>query len=204
MGPIRRQQICSAAAKVIAREGFAGTTMRMVADEAGVSTGMLNHYFANRAELLTQTLVHVSERNQRRYERAIEGLPPGLERLEALLDSVLGADEESIETWHVWINATGEALRLPELRRTIDERLGHWFDLLGVALEGLVEDEERDAIPWTWRVDALLTGLRDPGAHLRGGAARRAHPRGGRAHGAGRRRARADRGAAPARRLAAL
>lgn len=160
MGPIRRQQICSAAAAVIAREGFAGTTMRMVADEAGVSTGMLNHYFANRAELLTQTLVHVSERSQRRYEHAIEGMPPGVERLEALLDSVLGEDVESIETWHVWINATGEALRLPALRRTIEERLGHWFDLLDVALEGLVEQvDEPNAIPWTWRVDALLTGL---------------------------------------------
>jgi AcrR family transcriptional regulator len=160
MGPIRRQQICSAAAAVIAREGFAGTTMRMVADEAGVSTGMLNHYFANRAELLTQTLVDVSERSQRRYEHAIEGLPPGVERLEALLDSVLAEDPESIETWHVWINATGEALRLPVLRRTIEERLGQWFDLLDVALEGLIEDEDTpSAIPWTWRVDALLTGL---------------------------------------------
>jgi TetR/AcrR family transcriptional regulator, transcriptional repressor of bet genes len=160
MGPIRREQICMAAAAVIAREGFAGTTMRMVADEAGVSTGMLNHYFANRAELLTQTLVQVSERSQRRYERAIEGVPPGVERLEALLDSVLAGDEESIETWHVWINATGEALRLPALRHTIEERLGAWFELLDIALEGLVEDDDAPgAVPWTWRVDALLTGL---------------------------------------------
>jgi AcrR family transcriptional regulator len=160
MGPIRRQQICSAAAAVIAREGFAGTTMRMVADEAGVSTGMLNHYFANRAELLTQALVYVSERSQRRYERAIEGLPPGVERLEALLASVLAEDEESLEAWHVWIDATGEALRLPELRRTIEERLEQWFDLLDVALEGLVDGGEPPAaIPWAWRIDAMLTGL---------------------------------------------
>ena len=159
MGPIRRQQICRAAATVVAREGFTRTTMRMVADEAGVSTGMLNHYFANRAELLTQALVHVSERSQERYARAIEGLPPGVERLEALLDSVLGADEEALETWRVWINATGEAVRMPEVRRTIEERLGHWFELLDVALEGLVEREPEPAIPWAWRVDALLTGL---------------------------------------------
>lgn len=159
MGPIRRQQICHAAASVVAREGFTGTTMRMVAEEAGVSTGMLNHYYANRAELLRQALVHVSERSQERYERAIEGVPAGVERLEALLDSVLGEDEEAIETWRVWINATGEALRLPELRRTIEERLGHWFDLVDVALEGLVEPEPAPAIPWAWRVDALLTGL---------------------------------------------
>lgn len=159
MGPIRRDQICRAAAAVVAREGYAGTTMRLVAEEAGVSTGMLNHYFANRADLLTQALVHVSERSQERHVRAIEGIPPGVERLEALLDSVLASDEEAREADRVWINATGEAVHLPELRRTIELRLGRWFELVDVALEGLVEPEPPPAIPWAWRVDALLTGL---------------------------------------------
>jgi AcrR family transcriptional regulator len=159
MGPIRREQICRSAAAVIAREGFAGTTMRMVAEEAGVSTGMLNHYFANRQDLLMQALVFVSERSQERYRLAIEGLAPGRGRLEALLDSVLADDAESIETWRVWINAHGEAVRLPELRRTIEERLNDWFELLGGVLEGLVPGDLPGSIPWTWRVDALLTGL---------------------------------------------
>jgi AcrR family transcriptional regulator len=159
MGPIRREQICRGAAAVIAREGFAGTTMRMVAEEAGVSTGMLNHYFANRQDLLIQALVFVSDRSQERYRQAIEGLEPGRGRLEALLDSVLGDDTESIETWRVWINAHGEAVRLPELRRTIEERLNDWFEILASALEGLVPTDRPGAIPWTWRVDALLTGL---------------------------------------------
>jgi len=159
MGPIRRAQICRAAAVVIAREGFAGTTMRMVAEEAGVSTGMLNHYFANRQDLLTQTLVYVTERSQERYRRAIEGMAPGRARLEALLDSVLGADGEARETWHVWINAYGEAVRLQDLRSTIDERLGEWFELLETALEGLGSPRGDSPVPLTWRVDALLTGL---------------------------------------------
>ena len=70
MGPIRREQICRAAAKVISEQGFAGTTMRMVAEEAGVSTGMLNHYFANRMEMLEETLVFVSKRQQAREAAA--------------------------------------------------------------------------------------------------------------------------------------
>jgi AcrR family transcriptional regulator len=159
MGPIRREQICRAATAVIAREGFAGTTMRMVAEEAGVSTGMLTHYFANRQEILTDALVYVTERSQERYEAAIAGMPAGVERLEALLDSVLADDPEVIETWHVWINVFGEAARLPELRRTVEERLGYWFQLLSRALEGVTPPERPGDVPWTWRVDALLTGL---------------------------------------------
>jgi len=158
MGPIRREQICRAAAAVIAREGFAGTTMRQVADEAGVSTGMLNHYFANRQEMLTAALVYVSERSQERYQNAIEGLEPGVERLRALLGSVLGDDEEAVETWRVWIDAHGEACHLPALRAAIEERLGDWFGLVERGLEGF-ELPPDGGIPWTWRVDAMLTGL---------------------------------------------
>jgi AcrR family transcriptional regulator len=159
MGPIRREQICRAAAVVIAREGFAGTTMRMVAEEAGVSTGMLNHYFANRQDLLTQALVYVSERTQNRYREAVESMPPGIERLRALLDSALMEDEQMVETWRVWINAYGEAVRLPELRHTIEARLTSWYELIDAALEGLVPPDPPGTIPASWRFDALLNGL---------------------------------------------
>jgi AcrR family transcriptional regulator len=158
MGPIRREQICRAAATVIAREGFAGTTMRMVAAEAGVSTGMLNHYFVNREALLTQALVFVSEQAQLRHRAAIEGVPPGVERVTALLDSVLAEDEQTAEMWRLWTNAYGEAVRLPALRRTMDRRLQGWHEIIDQALEGLVPPE-RPAIPWSWRFDAVLKGL---------------------------------------------
>jgi AcrR family transcriptional regulator len=159
MGPIRREQICRAAATVISREGFAGTTMRMVAEEAGVSTGMLNHYFANRQDLLQQALVFVSERAQGRMREAVEGIPPGRPRLAALLDSALAEGQEVTETWRVWINAYGEAVRLADLRHTIDARLNSWYELIDKALEGLVPPDTEGTIPWSWRFDAILNGL---------------------------------------------
>jgi TetR/AcrR family transcriptional repressor of bet genes len=159
MGPIRREQICRAAAAVIAREGFAGTTMRMVAEEAGVSTGMLNHYFANRQDLLTHALLFVSERTQDRYKEAIEDMPAGVERLGALLDSALSEDERARETWHVWINAYGEAVRLPGLRHTMEGRLQSWYEIIDLALEDVAPPAEEGAIPWSWRLDAMLNGL---------------------------------------------
>jgi AcrR family transcriptional regulator len=159
MGPIRRAQICRAAATVIAREGFAGTTMRLVAEEAGVSTGMLNHYFANRQDLLTHALVFVSERTQARYRLALEGVPPGVERLSALLDSALSSDAEMTETWRVWIHAFGEAVRLPELRHTIETRMQSAHEIIDEALEGLVAPAVPGTIPWSWRLEAIMNGL---------------------------------------------
>jgi TetR/AcrR family transcriptional repressor of bet genes len=159
MEPIRREQICRAAATVIAREGFAGTTLRKVADEAGVSTGMLNHYFSNRQDLLTQTLVFVSERTQTKAREAMAGIPAGHARLVALLDTTLVESVELSEGWRVWINAYGEAVHLPQLRTTIEERLQSWYPILDEALEGLVPATPDGTIPWSWKLDALLNGL---------------------------------------------
>ena len=158
MGPIRREQICRAATTLLAREGFAGTTMRMVAEEAGVSTGMLNHYFENRLDLLSQALVYSSERSLVRYRAAIEGVPAGRKRLEALLDSMLGGDPDGSETWRVWITAYGESLREPRVRAVMQERLVLWFELLEHALEDLAPEDE-PLFSTAYRLDAILKGL---------------------------------------------
>jgi TetR/AcrR family transcriptional repressor of bet genes len=158
MGPIRREQICRAAAKVIAREGFAGSTMRMVAEEAGVSTGMLNHYFANRLDVMAHALSYVSERANERIEAAIDGAPPGRERVDALLEAIVADDEDSLETWKIWIYAYGEAVRSRRLRETLEALRDRWYALIDRALGGVLSAEP-DGLAWSRRLDAILSGL---------------------------------------------
>jgi TetR/AcrR family transcriptional regulator, transcriptional repressor of bet genes len=159
MGPIRREQICRAAAAVISDRGFDGTTMRMVAEEAGVSTGMLNHYFANRMEMLEETLLFVSTRQQERETAAIDGLEPGVERLRALVHSVLPTDQDSTEAWRVWIAAHGASVPLPHLRGVMTARNDLWFEILERGLEGVVPPGPPESIPYSWQFDAMLQGL---------------------------------------------
>jgi len=159
MGPIRREQICRAAARVIAAQGFAGTTMRMVAEEAGVSTGMLNHYFANRMEMLEETLIFVSTRQQEREAASIEALEPGEQRLRALIRSVLPTDQETMEAWRVWIAAHGAAVRLPALRRVMASRNALWFEILERGLEGIPTRSPNARLPYAWQLDAMMNGL---------------------------------------------
>jgi TetR/AcrR family transcriptional regulator, transcriptional repressor of bet genes len=159
MGPIRREQICRAAAKVISEQGFAGTTMRMVAEEAGVSTGMLNHYFANRMEMLEATLLFVSMRQQARETAATEGTEPGEERLRALVRSTLPTDQETTEAWRVWIAAWGASVRLPHLRSLMTQRDGLWFSIIERSLEGIVPRSHQGKVPFVWRLDAMINGL---------------------------------------------
>lgn len=60
-GVVRRQEILRSALKVFEREGNAGTTMRSVAEESGLSLAGLIHYFPSRDALLTEVLRTLDE-----------------------------------------------------------------------------------------------------------------------------------------------
>ena len=158
MKPIRHELICRSAATVIAERGYAGTTMALVAAQAEVSTGMLNHYFESRADMLKHTLVYVSERTHARVTAAMGGVPPGRDRVQAFLGAMLPTDAESIEAWRVWIASFGESVRSMPLREAIEGRLRPWYALLDRALEGF-EDRYDAGIPLAWQVEAMLDGL---------------------------------------------
>jgi TetR/AcrR family transcriptional repressor of bet genes len=154
----RRDQIFSAAAKLIAEHGFVSMTMRDLADEAGVSTGMVNHYFANKAQVLLGTLQYVSERMQTRIQGAIRGVEPGQERLRILIESALPTDDFTRMNWKIWIHAFAEAGRSDEMRELIRERYVSWHKILEDALIEVRATPDL-AVPAVLQLDAMINGL---------------------------------------------
>lgn len=58
----RRTQIVEATLAVVARHGFAGASTTLIAEAAGVSKGLLWHYFGDKADLMKQAVVVTLER----------------------------------------------------------------------------------------------------------------------------------------------
>ena len=56
MAPIRRKQLVAAAIAVIHEDGFARATVARIARRAGVSSGIVHHYFADKDDLLLSTM----------------------------------------------------------------------------------------------------------------------------------------------------
>lgn len=50
----RRRQILDAALTLFAHHGYAGTTTKAIATEAGITEGLIYHYFGGKAELLVE------------------------------------------------------------------------------------------------------------------------------------------------------
>ncbi|RBQ16724.1 TetR/AcrR family transcriptional regulator [Spongiactinospora rosea] len=70
----RRETIARALWRVAEQRGVAHLTMRVVAQEAGISLGQLQHYFASRAAMLSFAVEFASEQTARRVEQGLERL----------------------------------------------------------------------------------------------------------------------------------
>ena len=93
----RRRTITEALARIAARQGLAGVTMRQVAAEAGVSVGRVQHYFASKDELLLAALRGLAGRAAERVRRAVGALGPEAterDRIRATLVEFLPLDAE--------------------------------------------------------------------------------------------------------------
>ncbi len=65
----RRRQLVSAVVVCMSEEGFEQTTMRNIAERAGVSIGMLNYYLQEQARASRGRSL-ISTRERRRFARA--------------------------------------------------------------------------------------------------------------------------------------
>ncbi|MFG3529928.1 TetR/AcrR family transcriptional regulator [Streptomyces sp. NPDC047917] len=70
----RREAIARALWRVVEQRGVAHLTMRVVAQEAGISLGQLQHYFASRAAMLSFAMDFASEQTSLRVEQGLERL----------------------------------------------------------------------------------------------------------------------------------
>jgi TetR/AcrR family transcriptional repressor of bet genes len=162
MGPIRRAQIFRAATEVIARESFSGTTLKKVADAAGVSTGTVNHYFSNKRAMLLETLNHISKEWNDSTQQAIYGSEPGMPRLRSMVEAAGPRSSINKLRWKVWMAAWGEALQSPELRVALRRSRIEWTGILADALK-LINEElggpDIDAPEIASLYDALQNGM---------------------------------------------
>ena len=73
---VRRQALVAAAEAVLAREGVGGASVRTICAEAGVSPGLLRHYFEGVDDLIACAYEAVSQRIDAALEAALTSAPP--------------------------------------------------------------------------------------------------------------------------------
>ena len=119
----RRREIVMATWRVIAADGLAGTTIREIAREAGCSTGVLSHYFADRQDILTSAMVMAHRGVRERTDAQIQGRR-GLDALRAIMLESLPLDPQRVLEARIeacfWGEAVGNEGMMKMQNREVD------------------------------------------------------------------------------------
>ncbi|MFJ9726242.1 TetR/AcrR family transcriptional regulator [Streptomyces sp. NPDC101209] len=153
-----RQRLLEAAVACLAEHGWAGSTVSVVAERAGVSRGAAQHHFPTREDLFTAAVEYVAEERS----TAIRALFPdgaGDDRravVAALVDLYTGPLFRA--ALHLWVAASNEEPLRPRVTE-LEARVGR--ETHRIAVELLGADESRPGVRET--VQGLLDMARGLG-----------------------------------------
>lgn len=95
----RRAQLVKAAIKLFSRMGYHAATVKDIADEAGVSAGLMYQYVSDKQDLLFLALQHIVQRNKEEMPSALQGVEDPIARLYRAIDAytrVIAANQQAV------------------------------------------------------------------------------------------------------------
>ncbi len=162
----RRSELIDATLEIIAEHGFAETTVERICAAAGVSRGLISHYFAGKEALLLESYRRLADElaaETAKAMRARDGDP--LSRLRALVEVSFRPpvfDPDKMSAWLAFWSAARGSPALNALNRELYR--GYRASVTRLMAEaararGVVLDAHREATALTALIDGLWLEL---------------------------------------------
>jgi betaine-aldehyde dehydrogenase len=154
---IRRKQLIDTTILVMAEVGFSATTLGLIAKKAGVSAGLVAHYFGDKDGLLEATLRTLAGRLSRAAAIRMRAATSPRQRLQAVIDANLAPEEMDFHTGTVWLAFWGQAIhsdRLKRVQRIYQKRV---LSNLRHALRSLAPESDTERLSVI--IAAIIDGL---------------------------------------------
>ncbi len=130
----RRSQIVRAAAAVLGRQGYAETSLKDVAREAGVAPGLLHYYFESKEELLLEVVTVTERQMVANWKAVVEAVDDPLERIVTGLDHAEARCAEQPEFFRLLLDLYTVSLSSPALRTRCARLRAHLVDEIEIEL----------------------------------------------------------------------
>ena len=159
---VRRQQIVEAALRCLAKGGFGAFTVSEICAEAGISHGLINHYFASKEELLVTAYRRVTDRLAQwtRATLAKSGRAPA-DKLRAMVDASFAEEIFNEQNLAIWLALWGQVRNHPELRAAHNELYEGYRAVVARQIEAVAAQRrcKVEAAPLALALTALIDGL---------------------------------------------
>lgn len=117
MRAVRRSQLVNATVELIREHGVAGASVSEISAKAGLATGMVHHYFADKNALLEATMWELIHRMSRHMFALLAEARTPTERVLAFVDGNLSAQSMTRENVKVWLSFWGLVPQNPRFAR---------------------------------------------------------------------------------------
>ncbi|WP_374382062.1 transcriptional regulator BetI [Dongia sp.] len=154
---LRRQELAAAAYEILQEEGIAGTTLAKVAERAGMSKGIVLHYFKGKDALLETVMRHANSLLRDEVVRLMAEAKSPRERVEAIVAGNFSPKFFKPEICNAWLSLCAEVPRnanFARIQRAIHARMR---SNLMSALRQLLPPERREAA--VIGITAMIDGL---------------------------------------------
>ena len=142
MEEARRAQLIEVTIDSLAEVGFVGSTLAQIASRAGVSPGLVAHYFGDKDGLLQATFRTLSRRISERMKLRSSTAYTPRGRIQAVIDANLAAEEFDKRTGIAWLAFWGQVLHAAGLMRVQRAYQRRMLSNLAHALRQLVPATE--------------------------------------------------------------
>ncbi|MGK5636746.1 TetR/AcrR family transcriptional regulator [Streptomyces sp. URMC 126] len=144
-----RERIVRAASRLMQRQGYDGTGIKQISQEAGATLGSLYHFFPGGKQELAVAAIHHGDREFTDLLRgALESAEDPGDALMACTGTLARILRESdwADGCPVTATALGTAGRAPDIQRAAAEAFARWRGLVHAKLTGagLADDDARD------------------------------------------------------------
>ena len=119
MGPVRRRELVEATIKSIHEFGLAETTVTKIAKKAGVSPGIVHHYFDDKDDLLFETMRVMLENLRSEAVRCLVRALKPRDRVFAIIEASFADEQFSPEVVTAWLALYASSRQSPRLARIL-------------------------------------------------------------------------------------
>ncbi|MBY8074576.1 transcriptional regulator BetI [Vibrio fluvialis] len=159
MPDIRKPQLVQATMAVIERVGLHAASIALISREAGVSTGIINHYFGGKHGLLEETMRAILREHSVTVTQALAKLPQ--HEHQARINAIVNANFEGfqaesqvVKTWLAFWSYSMHDAQLHRLQRVNEQRL---LSHLKIELKALLPHHHAQQV--AHGIAALIDGI---------------------------------------------
>ncbi len=118
MKPLRKQQLINATLASVAQYGLQNTTIITISKIAGLSSGIISHYFGGKQELVEATVKHLLEQLKLALlERVSQQHLSPAERLAMIIEANFTQLQRSAPATKMWLSFWAQSMHQPGLAR---------------------------------------------------------------------------------------